>query len=74
MKLDIWRHEQKITLAKLGTSLGFGAVNPARSTQLSERGDRKADAHIVARILDITDGHVTAQDMHKTCTKPGLTG
>ncbi|MCP4933343.1 MAG: hypothetical protein GY927_03855 [bacterium] len=41
-------------------------MNPARSTQLIERGERKADAHIVARIIKITDGNVTAQDMHET--------
>ena len=50
----------------MGAALGFSATNPARALQLIERGERKADANIVARISQITKGEVTAQDMHET--------
>lgn len=66
MKLECWRRSNGLTLAEVGEALGFASSNPARGLQLIERGERKADANIVAAIELLTEGSVTPRDMHET--------
>ncbi|MCB1424098.1 MAG: hypothetical protein KDJ69_16875 [Nitratireductor sp.] len=66
MKLDAWRQDMGWTLAQLGAALGFEGRNVGRAAQRVERGEVKADADVVAAIAEVTNGAVTAQDMHET--------
>ncbi|MEX3008981.1 helix-turn-helix domain-containing protein [Hoeflea sp. TYP-13] len=63
MRLKEWRLTQKLTLADCAAALG---CNGARTYQRYEDGMHRTDALFVEAIVELTDGAVTAQDMHET--------
>lgn len=66
MDLKSWRHKQNLGLAETARALGIGGVNPGGTLGRIEVGSRSPDADMVERIERLTDGSVTAADMHAT--------
>lgn len=65
MLLADWRKEQGWTLARLGEELGVSGKSPAETVRRWETGESRPDADIVARIEEVSEGKVTAADMHE---------
>jgi transcriptional regulator with XRE-family HTH domain len=63
MELRIWRQQQNLTMAICGQRIG---LRDGRSFQRYETGENQPDADMVARIIFVTDGAVTAADMYAT--------
>lgn len=65
MKLRDWRIEQGKTLRQLADDLGIGdGANPSRRVQRMETGEVPVDAILTARIVALTDGQVSLEDLH----------
>lgn len=62
MNLRDWRLTHGVTLATAASALGL--VGGARSVHRLESGENNSDADMVERIARLTDGAVTAADMH----------
>lgn len=63
MELRIWRQQQNLTMAICGQRIG---LRDGRAYQRYETGENQPDADMVARIILVTGGAVTAADMHAT--------
>lgn len=61
--LKNWRKAEGKTLAEVASLLGM--AGGARTFQRIEAGEVSPDADMVARIVALTAGAVTAQDMHE---------
>jgi len=61
MTLDDWMSEQKLTAEELGKTLDCSgqAVRRYRS------GERMPDTEMAEKIIDVSGGAVTIEDMHK---------
>ncbi len=66
MNLKTWRCAQTMTLTAAAGEIGISGANPARTLQRFEEGSQRPDAPLVEAIAKLTDGAVTAQDMHET--------
>jgi transcriptional regulator with XRE-family HTH domain len=67
MKLRDWRARESKTLKDLAEMLGLGHVsNPSRRVQRIETGEAPVDAIIADRIVSITGGEVSLQDLNET--------
>jgi hypothetical protein len=66
MMLSIWISENGLTVAAAARRFGIGGVNPGRTLDRIMSGERQPDADMISRIIEITDGAVTAADMHAT--------
>jgi transcriptional regulator with XRE-family HTH domain len=67
MKLRDWRTSEKLTLKQLAEHLGIGGgKNPSRRVQRIETGEAPLDALLADRIVDLTRGAVSLQDLHQT--------
>lgn len=66
MRLHDWRSEKGLTAAECGRRLCMTDANPSKAFQRVEQGERIADADMVERIGAMTEGCVTAADMHAT--------
>lgn len=66
MNLTSWRKSQNLTLAEVAARLGIDDANPARTLQRFETGERRPSATLIARIEELTESEVCAQDMHLT--------
>ena len=64
--LGTWREQQGFTLKQAGEHFGFGGRNPARTYQRIESGETAADAITAERVVRLTGGVVTVQDLHET--------
>lgn len=64
MMLQDWIAREGLTVTAAARRLGIGGVNPGRTLDRIISGERQPDADMVARIELVTDGAVTAQDMH----------
>ena len=64
MLLRDWRSKEGYGLAALARMLGICGVNPGGTLARIETGSRQPDADMVERIAKLTDGVVTALDMH----------
>lgn len=64
MELKAWRKLNQLTVEDLAHALG--PSRSARSISRAENGENHPDADMVARIQNVTDGAVTAADMHAT--------
>ena len=62
MRLKEWRLTHGLTLQQCAEKFG---CNSARTYQRYEDGMHRTDAPLVERIAKLTDGAVTAQDMHE---------
>lgn len=63
MQLRTWRKQQDMSVERLAELLGN---RTPRTVLRLENGENGADADMVARIEVLSDGAVTAQDMHET--------
>lgn len=61
-----WRLTQRLTLAALAERVGVDLSNLARY----ERGERMPRPAVLARIRDVTQGAVTANDFLPPMTRP----
>lgn len=61
-----WIKREELSVAATARRLRIGGVNPARTLDRIVRGERAPDADMIARIVGMTDGVVTVQDMHET--------
>lgn len=64
MQISDWRHSRNLSLDELAKAVGF--AGGARSFHRVESGQSKADSDLVERIVALTGGAVTAEDMHRT--------
>jgi hypothetical protein len=64
MQLRDWRTSNE--LAQSDCAISLRLEGGARSFQRIETGENKADADLVERIIGLTAGAVTADDMHQT--------
>lgn len=64
MELKAWRIREKQSLAATARALGIAGVNPGGTLMRIEAGSRPSDADMVDRIESLTNGEVTAGDMH----------
>lgn len=62
MKLQDWVIEKGLTAADVAEKLGTSNIAVGRYL----RGERMPHAGIVERIISLTGGAVTAQDLHET--------
>lgn len=62
--LERYRHKVHSSKAAFGRALGYTKANPSRFFERIETGEVPADADIVERIAVVTEGAVTAADMH----------
>jgi transcriptional regulator with XRE-family HTH domain len=65
MKLRDWRIDAQISLRELAEKLGITGANPARNVQRYEKGFATMPSELIFRLEQLTDGQVTAQDMHE---------
>jgi transcriptional regulator with XRE-family HTH domain len=67
MKLREWRTTNQKTLKETAELLGIGqGANPSRRAQRIETGEAPVDAIIADRIVTVTNGAVTLQDINDT--------
>ena len=69
MALSEWRKKQGISHHKLGTMLGIKAINPATNSQrycLECKVKRFPKPRMVKKILEVTKGKVTLQDLYES--------
>lgn len=66
MQLKDWRVEKGWSQGQLGAALGFGLESQWSQAERIENGKIKVDADLVAAIERLTNGMVTAADMHAT--------
>ena len=66
MKLSDWRKHNTKTLAETAALIGISGQNPARSLQRYESGERVMPALLQERVVQVTSGEVTAQDIFET--------
>lgn len=59
-----WRVSRGLNQTETGRLLGIEGVNPGGTLRRLEDGSRPADADMVERIVALTEGAVTAGDMH----------
>lgn len=64
MQLKAWRSERVQGIAQTARALGISGINPGGTLARIENGSRQPDADMVERIVALTDGVVTAADMH----------
>lgn len=67
MKLAEWRKEQGISHYVLGSMLGIKSLNPATNSQrycLESKEKRFPKPKMVKKILEITKGKVTLEDLY----------
>lgn len=64
MLLRDWRLQKGYGIAAAARMLGISGVNPGGTLGRIEAGCRQPDADMVERIERLTDGAVTAADMH----------
>lgn len=64
MLLRVWRLDRKLGFAETARALGIEGVNPGGTLARIENGSRQPDADMIERIMTLTDGTVTAADMH----------
>lgn len=62
MRLREWRQTQKYSLTEMANRTGFGN---SMTWWRYEVGEHRVDAPVVERIVAVTNGQVTAQDMHE---------
>ena len=68
MTLKEWRKKENISHYKLGTMLGFKSINPATNSQrycLESKEKRFPRPDVVKKILEVTKGRVTIEDLYK---------
>ncbi|WP_245513798.1 MULTISPECIES: helix-turn-helix transcriptional regulator [unclassified Mesorhizobium] len=67
MKLRDWRAAHGKTLKQLADDLGLGGgANPSRRAQRVETGESPVDVPLADKIVAITGGRVTLEDLHMT--------
>jgi hypothetical protein len=67
MKLAEWRKEQGISHYSLGSMLGIKSINPATNSQrycLESKEKRFPKPKMVKKILEVTKGKVTLEDLY----------
>lgn len=64
MRLKEWIISEKLSVAAAARRFGISGVNPGRTLDRIMSGSRQPDADMVARILQATNGEVSASDMH----------
>lgn len=64
MLLKEWRKTNKWTLERLAAELDVPGKSPAGTVQRWESGQSRPDADVIERIVRLTNGSVTANDMH----------
>jgi|TARA_R100000278_G_C5368045_1_gene127871 HKD family nuclease len=67
MKLAEWRKEQGLSHYSLGTKLGIKSINPATNSQrycLESKEKRFPKPNMVKKILEVTNGEVTLEDLY----------
>lgn len=64
MSLREWRLVRKLGLAETARALGISGVNPGGTLARIEVGSRQPDADMIERIVILTGGAVSADDMH----------
>ena len=72
MTLKEWRKKENISHNKLGTILGFKSINPATNSQrycLESKEKRFPRPDVVKKILEVTKGRVTIEDLYKAWWK-----
>ena len=68
MTLKEWRKKENISHYKLGTKLGFKSINHATNSQrycLESKEKRFPRPDVVKKILEVTKGRVTIEDLYK---------
>lgn len=65
MNLSDWRKSNSATLSQTALMLGLTGMNPARTLQRVERGERMPSAVMIEAIESVTQGAVTAQDLYE---------
>lgn len=65
MNLSDWRKSNSATLSQTAAMLGLTGMNPARTLQRVERGERMPSAVMIEAIESVTQGAVTAQDLYE---------
>ena len=66
MRLLDWMDRECLGAASAARRLGIEGVNPGRTLARIASGDRQPDADMIERIVALTGGAVTAEDMHRT--------
>lgn len=67
MKLREWRTREAKTLKELAELLGVGqGANPSRRVQRLETGEAPIDAILADKIVAVTSGDVSLQDLNDT--------
>ena len=72
MTLKEWRKKENISHYKLGTMLGFKSINSAINSQrycLESKEKRFPRPDVVKKILEVTKGRVTIEDLYKAWWK-----
>ena len=72
MTLKEWRKKENKSHYKLGTMLGFKSINPATNSQrycLESKEKRFPRPDVVKKILEVTKGRVTIEDLYKAWWK-----
>jgi len=72
MTLAEWRKKQGISHYKLGTLLGIKSINPATNSMrycLESKTKRFPKPKMVKKILEVTKGKVTLQDLYQSWWK-----
>lgn len=64
MRLLEWRTDRGQSCTQTARALGISGINPGGTLARIENGSRQPDADMVERIVALTDGAVTAADMH----------
>lgn len=59
-----WRNSQNLTAAAAARLLGVVGVNPGGTLIRIENGERQPDADMIERLVRLSDGAVSAADMH----------
>lgn len=62
MHLKKWRLTQTLSMAEAAQRMG---LESARTYHRYESGENRPDAPLVERILSVTEGAVTVQDLHQ---------
>ena len=63
-KLRDWRLARKLTLKKMAEDLDLGGP---RTYQRYEVGESQAPTEVIEDIVALTDGEITANDLHAAC-------
>ncbi|ALN73556.1 helix-turn-helix transcriptional regulator [Aureimonas sp. AU20] len=64
--LKDWREEAGLSARRVAEALGLDDASGAGTIWRWETGRSRPDADVVAKIVEISDGKVTASDMHLT--------